>query len=219
MPQEKQRSLWTAVTVAAFLLLGAFVLFPVGYFFWQFSGGWDGIRPQAEPTWNTVVAAREKATAALPDQQAELDAMIAPIAGEPLARGTLDGCKRGVNDWKIHHGYTLSCATAVVAVYPWSEDAAAAHKLAAAITERGYRPEGEHTALDSPNNSGHASGWYTSDNAEMRIDIHPPHDPTDIIYPGDDAYSDDDTQAVDAAIRRYYHSFLVVVISRTYFED
>ena len=221
MAEESRSFKRTACIVigAIVLFLGALILIPMGYFIWAFAGGWDGIRPQADPTWGNVVAAREEAVAELPAHQDELDALITPITGEPLARGTLDGCERGVNNWKIHHGYTLSCATAVVAVYPWPSDADAFHALVAAIEEFGYRPVGEHSALRLPEQAWGSSGWYASDDAEMRIDIHPPHDPTDIIYPGDDAYSDDDTQAVDAAIRSYYHPFLVVVISRIYFED
>ncbi|RRD03300.1 hypothetical protein EII34_14640 [Arachnia propionica] len=219
---EKARSpkkIWCRLILALVLIVGAAVLIPLGRVAWEFAGGWDGIRPQAEPTWGTVVTAREEALAALPAQQDELDALITPITGEPRARGTLDGCTKGVNNWKIHHGYTLSCATAAVAVYPWPNDPAAFHQLTTTLAEHGYQPVGEHSALRPPEDMWGTSGWYTSGSAELRIDIRLPDDLTQIIYPRDDAYSDDDTQAVDAVIRSDPLPLLVMVVSRPYFED
>lgn len=202
------------------LFIGVLVLIPMGHLAWQFSGGWDGIRPQVEPSSPTVVAAREEADAALPAQQAELDALITPITGEPRARGTANGCTRGHNNWKIHDGYTLSCATAAIAIYPWPSDHAPFTELTTTLTEHGYQPAGKHTALDNPHHTGTADGRYTSDNTELHLQISPPgRTLPSIIHPRDDAYSDKNTDDINTLLIRPEHTILIVVHTRTYFED
>ncbi|MDO5068201.1 MAG: hypothetical protein Q4D96_13045 [Propionibacteriaceae bacterium] len=221
---EERPSLESRLNVIIPLVLGVLVLglflAPLGYTAWQFGGGWDGMRPEADPMSPPVVAAREEAVAALPAQQDELDALITPITGAPLARGTLDGCTRGQNSWKIHDGYTLSCATTAVTVYPWPSDAAAFHKLTAALADHGYQPKSKDSALKNPGTSGTADGRYSSAITELYLKIHPPNRAlSHVVYPGSDAHRVEDMYDVNTVFLRPPQAILITVFSRLYFED
>ncbi|MDO5084040.1 MAG: hypothetical protein Q4D89_11670 [Arachnia propionica] len=220
---EKARSpkkIWCRLILALVLIVGAAVLIPLAYVAWEFGGGWDGMRPEVDPMSSPVVTAREEALAALPAQQDELDALITPITGEPRARGTADGCDRGQNNWKVHDGYTLSCATAAVTVYSWPSDAAAFHQLTAALAEHGYQPETEHSALESPHHTGAANGRYSSGNTELHLEIHPPGRSLPSLYHlRSDAHSVEDMYDVNTVFLRPEETILIVTLSRIYFED
>ena len=105
----------TAVKVVLWVLGGVvtLVLLGVGVLWWGLSGGWDGIRPAAQPEDRDVVDAREaghEPLAVLADPTATALAEV----GVDLGRAEVDQCSAGQNNWKTKDGYTLSCSQASV---------------------------------------------------------------------------------------------------------
>ena len=219
-PMSTGRKVGLGVLVAvAVLAVGALLL--AGAFLWTFAGGWDGIRPEADPAGPAATRARAEATAELPARQSDLDALVAPAAGEPLARGTVDGCRRGQNNWKIRDGYTLRCRTAVVAAYPWPGTQEAHDRLTAALAEHGYSAPSPGDALTLPGAGEHATGRYEADGTELVVQIDPPGvEPLiSAYYPEGDAYLDDETGGIVPAAVGSGRATLTVIATRTYYED
>lgn len=99
--------LWVVGSVVTLLLLGA------GALWWGLSGGWDGIRPAAQPQDRDVVEAREAGREPLARLAGPVEEELAP-GGSGLGTAEVDQCSPGQNNWKTSDGYTLSCSQASV---------------------------------------------------------------------------------------------------------
>jgi hypothetical protein len=106
---------WAGWLVIALLLALLGVGAVVAWVAWGFAGGWDGIRPKAQPDDRAVVVARQAAHAPLDQLTAHVLAGLQRSAASgrletlETARVRVDGCEEGQNNWKIHSGYTLRC--------------------------------------------------------------------------------------------------------------
>jgi hypothetical protein len=106
---------WASWLVIALLLVLLGVGAVVAWVAWGFAGGWDGIRPKAQPNDRAVVAARQAAHAPLDQLTGHVLAGLSRSAASgrletvEAARVRVDGCEEGQNNWKIHSGYTLRC--------------------------------------------------------------------------------------------------------------
>jgi hypothetical protein len=131
------------------------VLAAVGLFVWAMSGGWDGLRGQAEPGDRKVVAARHAASG-------ELDSLttstLRTVGGRELARVRYDQCVQGQNNWKIHDGFTLRCQLAdSVVVAPDGEDVTSvAASLDAALVAGGWVQVGPRNEMTLPAEPDHS---------------------------------------------------------------
>ncbi len=116
-PRPSTRRRWPVV-VAVVAVVVAVPLVAGGIFVWSFSGGWDGIRPAAQPTDDDVVSARTGSADRTRSLHADsVDQVLSASDGTVLATTDVDMCREGMNDWKNHDGYTLSCSrTAATAI-------------------------------------------------------------------------------------------------------
>lgn len=139
----RRRRLPRWVTVLLVLLAVALlvVLAAVGLFVWAFSGGWDGLRPGAQPADREVVAARREARGSLDRLTSRT---LSAVGGSELARVRFDQCEHGQNNWKIHDGYTLRCELAdSVALTPAGGDVTGASAgIDASLRRDGWVPTG-----------------------------------------------------------------------------
>jgi hypothetical protein len=115
VPGWRRLPRWARWLLLALVLVLLGVLAFGAWLGWVLSGGWDGLRPKAQPDDRAVVAARQAAHAPL-DQLTEhvLAGLQRPAVSGRLemveaARVRVDGCEEGQNNWKIHSGYTLRC--------------------------------------------------------------------------------------------------------------
>lgn len=99
--------LWVVGSVVTLLLLAA------GALWWVLSGGWDGIRPAAQPDDADVVEARDAGHEPLGRLAGPVEEELA-LAGTPLGPQSVDECAPGQNNWKIEDGFTLQCIQARV---------------------------------------------------------------------------------------------------------
>lgn len=163
------------LVLLAVVLLG--VLAAVGLLVWAFSGGWDGLRGQAEPHDRAVTAARD-------GSRHDLDALtretLAAVGGRELARVRFDDCQQGQNNWKIHDGYTLRCEltdSVVLAPARAGDVTALAAELDRALQRAGWRPLGvrnEMTVPDDPNLSylrATRTGHYQRGDDRHQLDV------------------------------------------------
>jgi hypothetical protein len=127
------------LVLLAVLLLAVLAAF--GLFVWAFSGGWDGLRPHAEPGDRAVVAARSQARGELTSLTADV---LGDVPGSELARVRFDQCQQGQNNWKIHDGYTLRCELAdSVALSPAAGDVTSVSaEIDAGLQHDGWVPSG-----------------------------------------------------------------------------
>lgn len=168
---------WVTVLLVllAVVLLG--ILAAVGLLVWAFSGGWDGLRGQADPHDRKVVAARD-------GSRDDLDALtretLGAVGGRELARVRFDGCQQGQNNWKIHDGYTLRCelADSVVLAPTGGDVTEVAAAIDQALQRDGWRPTGvrnEMTLANDPNLSylrATRSGHYQRlDDERRQLDV------------------------------------------------
>lgn len=241
--QRLPRWLWALLAVATVA-----VAVPVAAgvaFVWSFSGGWDGIRPAAEPTDADVVRARDDSAGAISSEHAAtLDEVLVAAGGTVLATAQLDTCRKGMNDWKNHDGYTLSCSrTAATAVQlPAS---ATTPEAARAVEQRllgaGWQPRSfsrsvrspgaaevttalETSSLVPPDGEDEGVGRYlgTGRGTALQVGIST-RDLTPIYLP-DAAFSDWSGASgratdVEAAFAAGSGVRLVVLNEHTYFED
>ena len=136
------------LVLLAVLLLAA--LAALGLLAWAFSGGWDGLRPHAQPTDREVATARAAARDHLTRlTTAVLRSVQRGAAGSELARVRFDQCRQGQNNWKIHDGYTLRCELAdSVVVSPAQGDVSAvAGRLDAELRSDGWVPVGANNEM------------------------------------------------------------------------
>lgn len=155
------------------------VLAAFGLFVWAFSGGWDGVRSQAEPSDREVVTARGQARDELTSLTTEV---LRSVPGTQLARVRFDQCEQGQNNWKIHDGFTLRCELAdSVALAPRSGDVSAvAAQIDDALRRAGWTPIGALNELSAPTAPDRThlqssrSGTYTKGPAgrlELRVGV------------------------------------------------
>lgn len=131
----------SAVVVLAPLVFGAVVL-------WSFSGGWDGLRPQAQADDRRVVRARAGSGVRLDGLTAHV---LAAAGATASARVRTDDCRTGMNDWKNHDGYTLRCGRTDVLVVTGAAARTGPQALDARLRAAGLRPAydgGELTVAD-----------------------------------------------------------------------
>ncbi len=218
----------TAVKVVLWVLGGVvtLVLLGVGVLWWGLSGGWDGIRPAAQPEDRDVVDAREaghERLAALADPTATALAEV----GEDLGRAEVDQCSPGQNNWKVKDGYTLSCSQA--SVTGW-EVAGATTRVGTAATDVDARLR--------------ALGWVPTSYGEMEVRpagqdaegrYEHPDDPdaalvVDVAAPGQadpyvslgrygPTYEGGDAAPVLDALASSSRVTVLAVVERTYFQD
>jgi hypothetical protein len=163
------------LVLLAVVLVG--VLAAVGLLVWAFSGGWDGLRGQADPHDRAVTAARD-------GSRDDLDALtretLGAVGGRELARVRFDGCRQGENNWKIHDGYTLRCEmsdSVVLAPTGAGDVTAVAAELDQALQRAGWRPLGvrnEMTVPADPNLSylrGTRTGHYERGDERHQLDV------------------------------------------------
>jgi hypothetical protein len=143
---ERWRNLprWTRWLLLTLLLLTLGVLAVGAWAGWVVSGGWDGLRPKAQPDGRAVVAARQAAHAPLDQLTAHVLAGLQRSAASgrletvEAARLRVDGCEEGQNNWKIHSGYTLRCELT---------DVVSLGLTAAAQADRGQAPASDMRSL------------------------------------------------------------------------
>ncbi|KQX69666.1 hypothetical protein [Angustibacter sp. Root456] len=144
---------WVTVVLVLLIVLLLAALAAFGLFVWAFSGGWDGLRPQAEPTDRDVVTARSTARGALSALTADV---LRDVPGTELARVRFDQCEHGQNNWKIHDGYTLRCElTDSLVLRPAAPDVASvAGRLDAALRHDGWAQAGSRNEMTQPADAG-----------------------------------------------------------------
>ncbi len=221
----------TAVKVVLWVLGGVvtLVLLGVGVLWWGLSGGWDGIRPAAQPDDRDVVDAREaghEPLAALADPTA---AALAEV-GTDLGREEVDQCSAGQNNWKIKDGYTLSCSQASVTGWEIAGattarlDATATDVDAAAPRRSGWVPTsyGEMEVLRLRRRTRRA-GTSTPTTRTRRSWSTSPHpaaaDPYVSLGRYGPTYEDGDAQPVLDALASSSQVTVLAVVERTYFQD
>ena len=219
----------TAVKVVLWVLGGAvtLVLIGVGALWWGLSGGWDGVRPAAQPEDRDVVDAREaghEPLAALADPTA---AALAEV-GADLGREEVDQCSEGQNNWKIQDGWTLSCSQASVTGWEVAGSTTAQVDATATDVDARLRSLGW-----VPTSYGEMELRATGENAEGRYEH--PDDPeatlvVDVAAPGQaDPYvslgrygptrEEGDAQPVLDALASSSGVTVLAVVERTYFQD
>jgi hypothetical protein len=207
-----------AVVVAVPLVAG-------GIFLWSFSGGWDGIRPKAQPTDGTVVSAREaSADRTRSDHEAAVRQVIATTGGTSIAATEVDTCREGMNDWKNHDGYTLSCSrTAATAIQlpPTAAFDVVVQEVDDAVTEQGWRPT---ESIPRTNDGFEAVRRYRGDAPDASLSIGVSTRDVTPIYLPDPVFADwsdgrGDSADVETAFESGTGVRLLVVSEITYFED
>ena len=136
---------WAVVVLVLLAVLLLALLAAVGLFVWAFSGGWDGLRPHAEPTDRQVATARAGARDHLSGvTTAALHSVQSGVPATELARVRFDQCEHGQNNWKIHDGYTLRCelSDSVVVSAVEGDVTTVAGRLDAALRRDGWVPVG-----------------------------------------------------------------------------
>lgn len=215
----------TALKVVAWVLgsVVLLVLLGVGWLTWTLSGGWDGIRPAAQPDDRRVVEAREAGSEPLAVLADPVEDALAE-GGGGVGRVEVEGCEEGQNNWKIQDGWTLSCAQASVlaATSAASSVQAAADDVDARLHELGWRPA----------SYGEMETIGTGENAEGRYEH--PDDPAavlvvDVAAPGQDRpyvslgrFGPSDSPEAQELLDGLATSSQVAVVAtveRTYFQD
>lgn len=217
------RLLLGSLALTTLIVVGVLVF--VGMLFWSFSGGWDGLRREAQPDDRRVVAARAAVSDTLDPANAQVLAAISPITGAPVATGSADACARGQNNWKIRNGWTLSCEAAAVSLtaLPDSSETTLT-SLNAALRGAGYAPEQPWEELQMGASTG--SGiFHGPDGTTVKIAINEPPAPGEqayfstALYPYGTAYQDEDLLAVTEAREASTGTTMTLAVSTTYFKD
>ena len=216
----------TAVKVVLWVVggVGALVLLGVGVLWWGLSGGWDGIRPAAQPDDRDVVDAREAGHEPLAALAHPTAAALAEI-GADLGREQVDQCSSGQNNWKIKDGYTLSCSQAWVigtTTRATSADAAAA-EVDAAVRALGWVPA-SYGELEVYASGANASGRYEhpdDQGAVLAVDVVAPGGADPYVSLGEfgPEYEEGDASPVVDAVSASRSVAVLAVVERTYFED
>jgi len=201
----------------------AVVLLGFGAFVWSFSGGWDGIRPAAQPDDGDVVDAREAGWDPLGRLVGPVEQELAGT-GSPLGRAQLDACTTGQNNWKIHDGWTLSCAQATVlgSATPSSTVQEAAADVDARLRTLGWEPL-SYGGMELRGTGDHAEALYghpDDPDASLVVQVAAPGqaDPYISLAYSSDTQSGDAQPVVDA-VEGSSAVTVVAVVERTYFQD
>ncbi len=219
----------TAVKVVLWVLGGVvtLVLLGVGVLWWSLSGGWDGIRPAAQPEDRRVVDAREaghEPLAVLADPTATALAEV----GVALGRAEVDQCSAGQNNWKTEDGWTLSCSQA--SVTGWEATGTTTGQVDATATDVDARLRSLGWV---PTSYGEMELRPAGQNAEGRYEH--PDDPdatlvVDVSAPGQadpyvslgrygPTYEEGDAEPVLDALASSSRVTVLAVVERTYFQD
>lgn len=207
------------VAASALVLLAA-----AGALAWVLSGGWDGVRPAADPSGREVTYARAQIHQVLPVEQARIDEALTGAGLSPLAAGEADGCRHGRNDWKNHEGFTLLCQAATIEVFSLpATDPATLQRIETALGSAGYHPAGQSLRLYADQQHGGARYQPGSDaSRSLQLIIAPPQEPDPqlaIYLPSTQAWGTQQVDAVDTAVRNSETSTLTVILTWTYFQD
>lgn len=216
---ERRLPTWAKVLlgVAAVVVLVPLAL--AAWFFWSFSGGWDGIRPQPEPDDRQVVRARERAPQPLDRRTA---ATLADVGGAEIARARTDECRQGQNNWKIHDGYKLRCelTDVVVLTAPAARVREAAARLDARLRAAGYQPMYDGAGLAEPNSGGILEkGSYHGPNGDLGIEVLTAGGGLDSFATSDAPVVSGDAEQVRAALAQPGVVRVVVHVTEQYFDD
>lgn len=208
---------WAKILLA---IASVVIVVPLGFaavVAWSFSGGWDGIRPQADGDDRRVVRARERAAAPLDRSTAGL---LPVVGGTELARARTNWCQTGQNNWKIHDGYTLSCELTDVVVLDLGVPAGAdGNRVDAALRGAGYLPVYDGAGLGGPGSSSAGlSGSYSGPAGQLEVQL--------VDGTSDDPLPDyggevvaGDAAAVRAAVQLGRGQRAVVRVTDQYFRD
>lgn len=224
-PASRSPRLSKAVIIVLALLGVALliVVIVVGAFIWSFSGGWDGIRREAQPSDRRVIEGRAAVQEPLAADTAQLEKGLTALFGSPIAHGSADGCERGQNNWKIHDGYTLKCDAARVLVYELhssSPDAAAAG-ITACVESAGWTA-GQYGGLKLETGADSGSGrWQKGEADQVLLAIDAPGSEIYLNYPGkfSSVYASAEMATVDQAIKNPHRTLVTVVVQKNYFLD
>lgn len=208
---------WVLGSVVLLVLLGAGVLW------WNLSGGWDGVRPAAQPDDAEVVAAREAgaeplAALADPVEQALAD------GGTAVGRVQVEGCDEGQNNWKVQDGWTLSCTqTSVIGATSAATDVqGAASDVDARVRELGWRPT-SYGEMETVGAGENAEGRYEHPDdpgALLVVDVAAPGQERPFVSLGRFGPSDDpDAQALLDELAASSQVAVLATVERTYFQD
>lgn len=245
MTPSPSRNRWLRVVLIVVAVVVAVPVIAGGVFIWSFSGGWDGIRPEAQPTDADVVSAREDSVERTRSAHGStVDQVLEESGGTVLASAEVDTCREGMNDWKNHDGYTLSCTrTAATAIQlPGQATTADAGR---AVEERllaeGWTPRSFNVTTQSPGESSltstleestlapeggtdEAVGRYRGDDEEVSLQVGISTRGITPIYLPDPVFADwyegaGPTADVEAAFEAGTGVRVLVVNEVTYFED
>lgn len=212
----------TIILVVAGLAL-IVVLGLAGAFIWGMSGGWDGLRRQAQPDDRPVISARAAGQAPLEHASSSTRAALTSTLGPPVAVGMSDGCTPGQNNWKIQDGYTLRCEAATLTTYALPAEGLDA-PTASALT-RAFEADGraDHSALEAVAADRSESALYARGRQSLRVSVEPGGaEGLFLTYPGQfDSEPEGPVEVVDVkeAIASSSTPTVTIVLSNTYFED
>lgn len=221
-PGRRRLPTWARVLlIVASVVLAGLVLF-AGMLWWSLQGGWDGIRPQAQPTDREVQSSRDQARSSLDASIEEtLDPARSALGSAPASTLTADGCEHGQNNWKVHDGYTLRCTAGTIAVFrlaATSDATSVSARLGESLLAAGWQPDPEGLQVNGDGTA--ADGRYRRGEDRLSVRIDPPGRYVPIDVPGYFSdWSRTDVDALKAAVADQNGSTAVLVVSRTYFED
>lgn len=216
----------TAAKVVSWVVGGVVtaVLLGVGWLWWGLSGGWDGIRPAAQPQDRDVVDAREAGREPLSRLTGPLEEELA-ASGATLGRAPVDRCSAGQNNWKTKDGWTLSCSQALVlgSSSPASSVQAAATDLDARLRSIGWVPA-SYGGMDVYGSGENADGRYERPDdpaATLVVAVAAPGGTDPYLWLGRDAptFEEGDAEPVLEAVGAASGVSVLAVVERTYFED
>ncbi len=215
----------TALKVVAWVLgsVVVLVLLGVGAFVWTLSGGWDGIRPVAQPDDADVVAAREAGTEPLAALADPVERALAE-GGADVGRVEVEGCDEGQNNWKVQDGWTLSCAQTSVlgATSAASGVQTAASDVDARVRDLGWRPT-SYGEMETVGSGENAEGRYEHPDdpgALLVVGVAAPGQDLPFVSLGRFGPSDDPAaQALLDELAASSQVTVLATVERTYFQD
>lgn len=215
----------TGLKVVAWLFGSAMliVLLAVGWVWWSLSGGWDGIRPAAQPDDRRVVQAREDGAQPLAELADPVEDALA-AGGAGAGRAEVEGCRQGQNNWKVTDGYTLSCAQATVlaATSATSTVQGTADDVDARLRELGWRPT-SYGEMETVGSGENAEGRYEHPDdpaALLVVDVAAPGQDRPYVSLGRFGPSDSpEAQDLLDGLASSSQVAVVATVERTYFQD
>lgn len=210
--------LWVLGSVVTLLLLAAGVLW------WGLSGGWDGIRPAAQPEDADVVEAREAGHEPLGRLAGPVEAELVQ-AGSPLGPQSVDECAPGQNNWKTKDGWTLQCTQArVIGVEaPGGSVAGVSTEIDAELRSLGWKPlsYGEMEVLASGDVAEARYGRSDDPDAELVVEVSAPGAARPYLWLGRGVptWGEGDAQPLLDDLEASPQVTVLASVQRTYFQD